>query len=181
LRQVNGLLIIGGTGRNAGKTTLARKLIEKFAGNHINAVKITPHPHPDKSGLLIVIENDEYAIFEESSRISGKDTSSMLEAGAEHVYLIIASEQFIKPAFETLLGLLPGNKPVICESPSLRRYFKPDVFIVMQHGNSHISDGKDITDIIMDADIVLTLEELSTVIEKSITISSDNCWVIRTS
>jgi hypothetical protein len=179
LRQVNRLLIIGGTGRNSGKTTFAKKLIEKYAGFHLTAVKITPHPHPDKSGLIPIIEKEEYTIFEEYSMVSQKDTSCFLAAGAEHVYLIIAAEQFIKPAFETLLSLLPSNTPVICESPALRRYFKPDLLIVMHHDNNQESDSKDITDILTHADLVLTLGELSSEMEASITMNRDGGWEIK--
>ncbi len=45
------LLIIGGTGRDAGKSSLAALLISRYAGRGITGIKITPHPHPEVTGL----------------------------------------------------------------------------------------------------------------------------------
>ncbi|MBK7710219.1 MAG: hypothetical protein IPJ37_04135 [Bacteroidales bacterium] len=81
------LLLIAGTGTKSGKTTMACKIIRQFSELKITAIKITPHFHETTPGLLPVFEKSGYAVYKESERTGFKDTSRMLEAGAENVFL----------------------------------------------------------------------------------------------
>ena len=80
------LLLIAGTGTKSGKTSLACKIIKQFRDLNITAIKISPHFHETTEGLISKSENKGYAIYEETNRETSKDTSRMLNAGAEKVY-----------------------------------------------------------------------------------------------
>src|SRR5512133_216173 len=103
MKRTERLLIIGGTGRDAGKSSLAALLISKYAYRGITAVKITPHPHPDLTGLTMIAGNTEFKIYEERDGTSGKDSSRMLRAGASRVFLIVSGEAMLGEAFDALV------------------------------------------------------------------------------
>jgi hypothetical protein len=129
--KLENLLLVAGSGRNSGKTTIICKLIEQFHGLGITSIKISPHFHTPSGGLVTVSGGEGYEIYEETNLISSKDTSRMLGSGAEKVYYIQTMESAINESFcNTYKNITPG-KPVICESPSLINYIEPGVFIIM--------------------------------------------------
>jgi hypothetical protein len=82
------LLLVTGSGRNVGKTTFICSVI---AGNPLQkmaAIKITPHFHDPGEGLIPIVENNNFRIFEETNIHSDKDTSRYLQAGARKSYYI---------------------------------------------------------------------------------------------
>jgi hypothetical protein len=125
------LLIIAGTGTKSGKTTLACKIIEQFSSLTIAAIKISPHFHETSPGLVLHTEGRGYAIYEETNTESTKDTSRMLKAGNARVYLILVWDFDLKKVFEIALNEIPEGTPIICESPALRNYFEPGLFVIM--------------------------------------------------
>jgi hypothetical protein len=174
LKRIKKLLIISGTGRNTGKTTLAELVIRKFATSGINAVKITPHPHPESSALLLLTGSNDFTIYEEKDKTSGKDTSRMLAAGANHAYLIISGDNFLEEAFTALTTIINDDCPLICESPLLARLIKPDLLIVME-GNTE--SKKEIGEIAQMANIRLTLNELNASVADKIKLENGR-WTI---
>ena len=102
----------------------------------------------------------------------------MLAAGADHVFLIISSEQFLMPAFGALVKFMPENVPVICESPALRRFFEPDLFFIMKHSNNSDTEEKKIDDLLPLASIVLAMKDIDAAIE-SVGLDENNCWVLK--
>lgn len=131
------LLIIAGTGNKSGKTTFACRLIEQLTGIGIISVKITPHFHATTPGLRLLMENPGYAIYEETNKEQLKDTSRMLRAGASRVFFAKVTDSSVFEAFRQILNLVPGDSPIICESPALRYFIDPGLFVVM------ISSGND--------------------------------------
>ena len=127
----NNLLLVAGSGRNSGKTTIVCKIIEQFRGLEITSVKISPHFHPPSDGLVHYLRKPGYEIFEETNRDSSKDSSRMLQSGAKKVYYIQTIEESISRAFSDVYISIPTDKPVICESPSLINFIKPGLFIIM--------------------------------------------------
>jgi hypothetical protein len=125
------LLQVAGTGQNTGKTTLACYVIQRFALDYkVISIKLSPHFHTNESGQLISAATDKFAIWLETSKSSGKDSSRMLAAGAyKSFYIQVKDEglQLIAPFMQQLLG--EGN-PVVCESGSLHLIFKPQLFFV---------------------------------------------------
>jgi len=125
------LIIISGTGYKSGKTTMACRIIEQFRNLMIVSVKITPHFHETTPGLELISEGPEFSIYEETNNGTSKDTSRMLKAGAAKVYFAKVTDKSLAFAFGEILKKVPAGTPIICESPALRKYVEPGLFIIM--------------------------------------------------
>jgi hypothetical protein len=128
---VPNLLLIAGTGTKSGKTSLACRIIEQFRHLRITAIKITPHFHETTQGLKVVYEETGISIYEETDPASTKDTSRMLRSGASKVYFAKVLDDRLLYVFTRIRDLLPEGSPIICESPALRNFIEPGVFIIM--------------------------------------------------
>jgi hypothetical protein len=144
--KIPNLLIIAGTGNKSGKTSMVCRLIEQFRELNIIAVKITPHFHDITPGLRTLRTGSFYSVFRETDNESSKDTSRMLRAGASEVYFAKVTDDTLAKAFNEILGIIPEGSPIICESPALRYYFEPGLFIVMTSGYEY--NKKDISSLI---------------------------------
>jgi hypothetical protein len=129
--KLDNLLIVAGSGRNSGKTTIICRLIEQFSHLGITAVKISPHFHKPSDGLIPYSEKPGFEIFQETNSDTFKDSSRMLKGGAERVFYIQTREEFLKEGFADFYSNLAPDKPVICESPALIKYITPGLFIIM--------------------------------------------------
>ena len=125
------LLLLAGTGTKSGKTSMACRIIEQFMNLNITAIKISPHCHETTPGLKTIYEETGYAIYEETNRNTSKDTSRMLNSGAHKVYFAKGMDDRLHIVFDKIMDLIPEGTPIICESPSLRNYVEPGVFIIM--------------------------------------------------
>lgn len=179
MKRTERLLIIGGTGREAGKSSLAALLITKFADRGLTGVKITPHPHPEVSGLTLIAVNTEFQVYEEKNRKSEKDSSRMLRAGASKVFLVVSGETRLGEAFAALIPFLPQGMPVICESPALRRLIEPDLFILMLHSDGQNPERKNIDDLIPLANLSFTLRDLDHNKADIINLDADSRWYLK--
>jgi hypothetical protein len=140
---IKNLLLLAGTGTKSGKTSMACKLISNFPLLKITAIKITPHFHETTAGLLTISEKNGYTIYEETERNNFKDTSRMLAAGAHKVYFAKVWDDKLSEAFNEIMKFVPDGTPVICESPALRNFVEPGVFIIMT--SATIDKQKDIS------------------------------------
>ena len=123
------LLLISGNGRNVGKTTLACKIISHFAKTtDVIGLKVSPHFH-SHDPMDVVFQNEKLVILEEK-QINGKDSSLMLQAGANKVYFVMVKSEDIEDEFENLTKILP-NKLIICESGGLIDHAKPGLFFMV--------------------------------------------------
>ena len=128
------VLLIAGTGRNSGKTTLAVKIIEGIAPLHdLYAVKISPHFHRGTSGLRPVHTSAHFNLYEEQGGDPGKDSARMVLAGAGKVYYVEVEDPHLEAAFKALSGLFPREAPVVIESPALRKVMTPGVYFIVDH------------------------------------------------
>ena len=152
------LLLIAGTGTKSGKTSMVCKIIRQFPELKITAIKITPHFHETTAGLVPVSEKSGYAIYEETERNSFKDTSRMVEAGADKVYFAKVWDDKLFDVFTEIMKSVPSGTPVICESPALRNVAVPGVFIIMTSGI--IDKHKDISHLQKLPHATFVLEEL---------------------
>jgi len=150
----NNLLIIAGTGRNGGKTTLACMVIRKFRELKPIAIKISPHFHKPSGGLVNRHADDKFNIYPETSTAGNKDTGRMLESGASEAYYIQAYDKNVMEAFILLMSKIPEDRPVICESPSLGKYIEPGVLFIAD--SMEIKVKKDLTALLKKADLVLS-------------------------
>ncbi len=133
--DVPNLLILCGEGKNTGKTTLSRFLINQYKGYYnIAAIKISPHFHNNNDENKLIWKTLDARIYQENE-ITDKDSSLFLQSGANPVYYIESKDNKLKECFSVLLELIGNNYIIICESASLVNYFKPGVFIFIESGN----------------------------------------------
>jgi hypothetical protein len=158
-KTIPNLLLIAGTGTKAGKTTVACRIIEQFSELKITAVKITPHFHETTPGLILLEEGDGYAVYEEKDSSTSKDTSRMLKAGAVKVYFAKVWDNKLPDVFEMILKLIPDNVPIVCESPALRYYTDPGIFIIVT--SDTVVKHKDISNLMALPHVMIKLDDLS--------------------
>jgi hypothetical protein len=146
------ILLIGGTGRNSGKTNLACQIIEKFAGNtNVYGLKISPHLHNEIQSLEVRINTPTYFLYEESGFNPKKDSARMLAAGAKKSYYMEVRDDHLKDAMYDFFDLLPDAIPLVIESPALIRHLTPGLFILVDNPNT-INKKKEILNFADKAD-----------------------------
>lgn len=155
------LLQIGSTGRNSGKTTVAKKLIEKFNDYPLVALKIITITGKrgvcQRGGVgcgICTSIDSGFELIEEKNRRGKKDTMELLKAGVEQSFLLKAFEDSLFEGFEYFLEQIPANALIICESNSLRKYVEPGVFIMMDNQKRRLKpSSKDVYDF---ADLIVS-------------------------
>lgn len=128
------LIVIGGTGRNVGKTEFVCQLIEKISSQMpVYALKVSAI-FPDEElfhGAHSVDEADLY-LFEETRFSTAKDTSRMLRAGAKKVFYLRSDDTKIYAGFAEFMKHVPENGVVVCESNSLGQFVTPALSVVVK-------------------------------------------------
>ena len=143
------LLLIAGTGKNSGKTTMACAVIRNLSKHqHVVGVKVTPHYHENYNFRRKLVDRNDLVIAEESQIDTGKDSSRMLKAGALQVYFVMAKDEQLIEAMQFIAAMNIQCLPVICESGGVIHYFKPGLFLVMTRADE--------TDIKPEYDYLLT-------------------------
>jgi hypothetical protein len=137
---------------------MACRIIKSFPELSITAIKITPHFHETTDGLVVKSENEGYSIYEETNRGTSKDTSRMLDSGAAKVYFAKVWDDQLFDVFRKIMKDVPENTPVICESPALRNFVEPGVFIIMT--SDTINKRKDVSHLQAFPHLAFRLEEL---------------------
>jgi molybdopterin-guanine dinucleotide biosynthesis protein len=132
--KLDGMLLIGSTGRKSGKTSLACQIIQKFRKNNLVAIKVTTVTKTNKNSHsdLSVAETKGFIITEETRNNTDKDTSKMLAAGASRVFWLCAEKKCLKSGLDALLKKIGNKKICICESNSLRQFVEPGLFIMVK-------------------------------------------------
>lgn len=126
------ILIISGSGPNAGKTSFLRRVIAHNASQNLVAIKITPHFHEPTSGLVPLLVTKNYRIFQETDASKGKDSSLFLQAGAEKVLYIQSTDAFLEEAFNLATEQLSPEQPILVESADLRNIVVPELYVFIQ-------------------------------------------------
>ena len=136
LPSLPNLIIIGGSSRNVGKTTLALKLIEKYCAKEIIiGLKVTSMRPGEESfhGSHESYNLQQFRIIEETSTDNKKDTSRMFLAGAKKVYYIETPDHLLSNALNAFIEKIGSENPIICESRSLRKVVRPGLFVLLKH------------------------------------------------
>lgn len=133
------MVMLGSTGRNAGKTEFACRLIRnlKAAAVPVTAVKITPvrgrggacARGGEGCGVCGGLEG-VFAITEETDRSRPKDTGRMLAAGADRVLWLRVRWERLAEGMAALLDLIEPGGAVVCESNAGRLAVKPGLFLM---------------------------------------------------
>lgn len=143
LVRVPGLLLVGASARNAGKTTFLTRVVENLSRRHpITAVKATVIRSQETPGgcarggvgcgVCQSLGSRPYIIHEEVGENPDKDTAKLLAAGAAKVLWVRIAEAHMAQARDALLERLGRNTPIVCESNSFRRVVEPDLFLMMR-------------------------------------------------
>jgi len=156
--KIPNLLLIAGTGNKSGKTTLACRIVGQFSNEGVIAIKITPHFHETTPGLVLLTETSGYSVYEEENAASEKDTSRMLKAGARKVFYAKVTDDNLLPAFKAIMEHIPEGTPIVCESPALRYYLEPGVFVIMRSDNS--DNNKNINQLLELPHVMFKLQDL---------------------
>jgi hypothetical protein len=136
------LLIITGSGKNVGKTTLINSLIPSLKTIHtLVAIKISPHFHPVSDNEELFRNPGYFLIYEEKSMQSGNDSSKMKRAGAHKVFYIQSKNQYADEAFLRCLEYVEDNIPVICESGALYKKIRPGLMIYIKKEEKRLKTG----------------------------------------
>jgi len=128
------MIIVGGTGRNIGKTHLAEMLIKKLCEqSDVVAVKISNlNPgNRDLHGSHEVVVEDDFLIYEEKNRVGDKDSMRFLKAGAKRSFFIITDDTHLPLAFDRLMTKIKSNVVMVCESNTLRQWIVPGLFLMV--------------------------------------------------
>jgi hypothetical protein len=80
---------------------------------------------------------DNFRIFLETNANSAKDSSLFLQAGAETVFYVQASDVYLEEAFMQVFRNLSPDQPVIVESAALRKFIQPALYLFIE-GDSKI-------------------------------------------
>jgi len=125
MKNYPNILIVMGTGRNIGKTISACNIIEKLSEAHQTVgVKISPHFHELESNLKYLHKSEDFVIVEEQN-ITQKDSSRMLQSGAEKVFYVQAKNEKLEEAFNMISEIILPGQPVVVESGGLYEFIEP--------------------------------------------------------
>jgi len=173
------LLLIAGTGRDSGKTTLACVLIRKFTSlKSVIALKITPHFHKNIESGRILHKTRELYIAEETDTSTGKDSSRMLKAGALHSYFVMTTDEYLFEAFLKVRELIPTDSLIICESGGLRQYVEPGLFFMMnKKGTETVKPLSE--KLLALADRVITFDGKNIDFDPDTIAIEDNLWTLK--
>ncbi|MHC4642567.1 MAG: molybdenum cofactor guanylyltransferase [Planctomycetota bacterium] len=142
--KLDGMLMIGSTGANVGKTELACALIKKFSGNtNITGIKVTTIKAKDGQcprggdgcGVCSSLDGD-FHITEETEGNPKKDTARLLAAGAKRVFWLRVMKKSLKEGLKALLDIIGPEAISICESNSLRQVVEPGLFFMVKARNA---------------------------------------------
>ena len=150
-------IIVGGTGRNTGKTTLMGKLVEKFGSRvPLTAIKISNIKPENRSFHGHNVEQfSEKILLQKELRTDGnKDSMRLLKAGAQESWFIQTEDVFLPETFSEIQAVLKESQWVVCESNSLRKLVKPGLFIMVK-GKEETSVKKDVRGLLQLADVVV--------------------------
>ncbi len=137
------MIMIGGTARHAGKTSLACKMLYSFTQNEpITAIKVTPEDNPCYAvnpawGKILLADTANGIYLTEDTTVDPeKDTARLREAGAHHVWWLHCSRASLPEAAGFLKKQLRPGTVSVCESTSLRAVIEPDLFILIHQAGS---------------------------------------------
>jgi hypothetical protein len=173
------MLIISGTERKSGKTTLVCNIIRKFSPHKsIIAFKITPHFHKNIKSGKVLIDNERLYIAEETDSSTGKDSSLMLKAGAQQSYFVMVTDDHLDEAFREIMAVISSDKLLICESGGLRHHVIPGLFFMMKKaGTVSLKPGAE--QLMPFADQVITYDGKTIHFDINRIEIADNQWTLK--
>lgn len=174
------LLVVGGTGRNVGKTEFVCRLIDTFSQCSVIGLKISA-VYPDEMqyhGSKQDNVAEQMKLFEETNRDGSKDTSRMLRAGAKRVFFINCDGSAVEQEYHRFVQMCPENSLIICESNSLASYVTPGLFCVVRSIEGSVKPRSEqmlaIADLIVHSDGRSGFQDLN-----KIAFNREKGWLLR--
>jgi hypothetical protein len=126
------VLVIGGSGKDVGKTSLVCAVISALAEFDWTVVKITGHDYAAGIGEGDEVSDTGLAIREETRAGEETDTARYLTAGARRALLVTRVGEGIP--VEEIRNALGSHRNVIFESNRIVDAVKPDVCLALVGG-----------------------------------------------
>jgi len=127
------LVMIGGHSRNIGKSSVVEGLIRALPEFNWTAAKITQFGHGicsmNGKACGCAVSEHQFSITEERHRDTGTDTARFLAAGARRSLWVRTKQGELLTALPTFQKKIEGDRFVIVESNSLRRFMNPAVYL----------------------------------------------------
>jgi len=171
-------MLIAGTGRNSGKTTMACSIIRNISQHQpVLALKITPHFHENYLTGKLLVNRKDLVILEETSTEAQKDSSRMLQAGATKSYFVMARDEQLREVLTTIKKLNPENLPVVCESGGLIHFAAPGLFLLM-HRKDQTDHKSGSAELAAMADLQISFDGDKPTIQPDTITYNSNKWQI---
>lgn len=128
-------LVIGGHGRDIGKTRVAGQLLRRLRLFGWTAVKISTHGqaggHPFSGATTAAgaLKGNGFTLFEERDPSARRDTARFLAAGARRALWLSVAPGRLDEALPPLQGALAGEGHVLFESNSILEFLRPSAFL----------------------------------------------------
>ena len=113
------IVVVGGSGRNVGKTSLIESLIRAFPEARWLAIKVSGHVHGA----------GQWKFERHQTPDPETDTGRFLAAGAREAWWLRAGEDRLAAAAPELQALMAGFENVIIESNSIVEILRPDLHL----------------------------------------------------
>ena len=127
------LVVVGGSTRNIGKTSVVAGLIAALRERNWTAIKITQYGHgicsADGEACDCATADHTIAISEERDRSGGSDSSRYLVAGAKRSLWVRTQQGELFEAMPRLRREMAEAGDVIVESNSILQFLRPDLFL----------------------------------------------------
>lgn len=127
------LIVVGGSTRNIGKTSVVAGLIAALRSQNWTAIKITQYGHgicsADGKECDCATADHTIAFTEERDRSGGSDSSRYLVAGAKRSLWVRTQQGELFEAMPRLRREIAEAGNVIVESNSILQFVRPDVFL----------------------------------------------------
>jgi hypothetical protein len=155
------IVVVGGSTRNIGKTSVVAGLIRALPERRWTAFKITQFGHGVCSAngepCDCVTADHTMAVSEERDRGTGTDSARYLEAGAVRSFWVRTRQGQLAEAMPRIRKELAGVENAIVESNSILRFLRPDLYLSVL--DPEVADFKDSARLFLDrADAVLLPE-----------------------
>ncbi len=139
--NLSNMILIAGDGRAVGKTYLACRIINHLSSfNPVIGIKVSPHFHEYEDEQSIICKNERFVIIDEKAE-TAKDSSLMLQSGANRVFFIMAADEHLLEAISLISDQLLEH-PIVCESGGLREVVQPGLFLFVRNRMGQIEKTK---------------------------------------
>jgi hypothetical protein len=161
------LILLGSSGRNAGKTQLATAIIARCAQKTaVYALKVTSVAARGAScprgggGCGACALSGDFLLQREmpagvlpGASIGAKDTQRMLAAGARESWWLRSLRAALDDGYQRFAAGVPPGAVIVAESNSLRRVVSPAFFVMVE--NAHAAPKASAREVAAAADLVL--------------------------